>query len=93
MRAGPVILPWEAQLPRPLGRSMARDVDPFQAVEELMARDIQWLTIMRVASWGLEDVHQFLRISMDCLNSGTSSQGDPGVSTKACASQTHPRGV
>ena len=93
MRAGPVILPWEAQLAGPPRMSMAKDVDPFQAVEELTARDIQWRTILRVASWGLEDNHQFLRISMDRLNSGTSSQGNPGVSTKAHASQIHPRGV
>ena len=39
MRAGPVILPWEAQLPGPPGRSKAEDVDPFQAVEDLTAQD------------------------------------------------------
>ena len=93
MRAGPVILPRETQLPGPPRTSKAKDVDPFQAVEELTARDIQWRTIMRVALWGLEDVHQFLRISIDRLNSGTSSKGDPGVSTKARASQTQPGGV
>ena len=87
------ILPWEAHLPGPPGTSKAEDVDPFQVVEELTTRDIQWQSIMKVASWGLEDVHQFLRILMERLNSGTSSMGDPSVSTKARVSQTNLQGV
>ena len=39
-----------------------KEIDPFQAVEELTARDIQWRTIIRVVSLGLEDVQQFLHI-------------------------------
>ena len=42
--------------------SRHKEIDPFQAVEELTARDIQWRTIIRVVSLGLEDVQQFLHI-------------------------------
>ena len=84
----PVLLPWEPSLPRPPGAPRHEEIYPFQAMEELTAQDIQWLTVMRVASWGLEDVQQFLCISIERLNSGISSRGDPGVPTKARASQT-----
>ena len=83
-----MLLPWEPSLPRPPGAFRHKEIDPFQVMEELTARDIQWQTVMRVVSWGLEDVQQFLRISMERLNSGISSRGDPGAPTKAHASQT-----
>ena len=86
--AGTGAPPLGVQPPQAPGAPRPEEVDPFQAVEELTARDIQWRTVIRVASWGLEDVQQFSRISVERLNSGFSSRGDPGVPTKARASQT-----
>ena len=80
--------PLGAQTPQANRGPRHEEIDPFQAVEELTARDIQWRTIIRVLSLGIEDVQQFLHISLERLNSGTSSRVDPSAPTRACASQT-----
>ena len=89
METGPVIPPWDTQLPGPPSTSKAEDADP----DDLTALDLRWRAIMRVTSWCLEDVYQFLLTLLERLYSGTFSQGDPGVSTRARASQTRPRDV
>ena len=81
-----VFCPWEPGNPGPYGDLSNEETDPFQAVDELTARDIQWWTTIRVASLGLEDVQQFLRLSLEGL--GSSSRVDRSVLTRGRASQT-----
>ena len=83
---GASAFPLGAQNPRAPRAPRHEEIDPFQAVEELTAQDIQWQTTMRVASLGLEDVQQFLRISLESL--GTSSRVGPSAPTRVHASQT-----
>ena len=65
--SGPVSCPWEPGNPGPYGDLSHEETDPFQAVDELTARDTQWRTTIRVASLGLEDVQRFLRLSLEGL--------------------------
>ena len=61
-------------------------IDPFQAVDKLTARDIQWRTTIQIASLGLEYVKQFLRLSLESLRN--SSRVGHSAPTRGRASQT-----
>ena len=86
MNPAPVSCPWEPGNPGPYGDLSHEETDPFQAVDELTAQDIQWRTTIRVASLGLQDVQQFLRLSLEGL--GSSSRVGRSVLTKGRSSQT-----
>ena len=66
--------------------SKTEDVD----LDDLTALELRLGAIMRVAAGYMADFHQFLLTSLENLYSGTFSQGDPGPSTRARASQTRP---
>ena len=53
MKPVPVLCPWEPGNLGPPGTPRHEEIDLFQAVDELTARDIQWRTTIRVASLGL----------------------------------------
>jgi hypothetical protein len=77
MNPAPLFCPWEPRNPGRYGDLSHEETDPFQTVDELTARDIQWRTTIRVASLGLEDMQQFLRLSLESL--GSSSRVDQGT--------------
>ena len=89
VRLVPVLCPWEPTNPGLPGSPRHKEIDPFQAVDNLTARDIQWRTTIRVASLGLEDMQQFLRISLESL--GNSSKVGHSAPTRGRASQTRLR--
>ena len=84
--SGPLSCPWEPGNPGTHGEPSREEVDPFQMVNELTTRDIQWRTTTRIASMGLEDVQEFLCLSLE--NLGSSSRAGRSVPTRGRASQT-----
>ena len=66
----PVALPWNARCPGDTGkfgthgRLSCKDGDPFRTVDDLTARETQWRATTQVASMNLENVQEFLRISL-----------------------------
>ena len=49
------------------GRLSREEVDPFQMVDDLTARETQWRATTRLASMDLENVQEFLRLSLETL--------------------------
>ena len=72
----PAFLPcsWDLGNPGGHGEPNHREVDPFQMVDELTARDIQWRAATRLASMDMENVQEFLRLSLENLG-GSSREG------------------
>ena len=62
------------------------EVDPFQMVDKLTARETQWRATTQLASMDLENVKEFLRLSLE--NLGSSSRGGRSVPTTGRAAQT-----
>jgi hypothetical protein len=63
-----------------------KEVDPFQMVDNLTARETQWRATTRLALMDLENVQEFLRLSLE--NLGGSSRGGRSVPTTGQAAQT-----
>jgi hypothetical protein len=78
--------PWEQGNPATHGEPSREEVDPFQIVDKLTTRDIQWRATTRLASMGLEDVQEFLRLSLENLRS--SSRVGRSVPTRGRAAET-----
>ena len=78
--------PWDPGNPGTHGEPNREEVDPFQKVDELTARDTQWRATKRLASMDLENVQEFLRLSLE--NLGISSRGGCSVPTTGRAAQT-----
>ena len=49
------------------GKQSRKEVDPFQMVDDLTARETQWGATTRLASMDLENVQEFLRLSLEKL--------------------------
>ena len=73
METGLVFPPWDTQLPGPPSMSKAEDTDP----NNLTALDLRGGGIMRVTSWYIAYVHQFLLTLLESQYLGTFSQGTP----------------
>ena len=73
--------PWDTGNLGTHGEPSREEVDPFQMVEEL-----QWRANTLLASLDLENVQEFLRLSLE--NSGSSSRGGRSVPTTGRAAQT-----
>ena len=86
VKLAPALCPWEPGNPEPSGNPSHEEIDPFQVVDELTARDIQWQTTIRVTLLGLEDLQQFLRLSLEGF--GSFSQVGRSVPSRGLASQT-----
>jgi hypothetical protein len=86
VKLAPAFCPWEPGNPGPSWNPSHEETDPFQVVDELTARDIQWRTTIRVISLGQEDVQQFLCLLLEGL--GSSSRVGRSVLTRGRASQT-----
>ena len=86
MKSAPVLCPWEPANPGLPGTPRHEEIDPFQVVDELTAQYIQWRTPIRIASLSLENLQQFLRISLESL--GNSSLLGHSAPTRGRASQT-----
>ena len=78
--------PWDTGNLGTHGEPSREEVDPFQMVEELTAWETQWRANTLLASLDLENVQEFLRLSLE--NSGSSSRGGRSVPTTGRAAQT-----
>ena len=78
--------PWDTGNLGTRGEPSHKEVDPFQMVDELTARETQWRATTRLASKDLENVQEFLRLLLE--NLGSSSRGGRNVPTTGRPAQT-----